>query len=331
MLLIYPGAAVGRAPLPDRSRMRADADPLAVSAPRFSGPATAVAARPGLLADLRELLKPGISVFVVATAAAGYLFGAASGVEPGTLLALMIGTGLTSGGSAALNHLLERRADGLMRRTQRRPVASGRITPAAALGYGLAVTLAGLAVLAAFTNGLTALLALATAAGYVGVYTPMKRWTTMNTFVGALPGALPALGGYAAATGALGPGGWVAFAILFLWQLPHFFALAWMYREDYARGGFVMLPVAYPDGRATALISLAATLTLLVVGILPVVIGLMGWLYFAGMLVLGTWFTLPAFSFAAEPTDERARRLLLASIVYVPAFFLLVVLDFVLL
>jgi heme o synthase len=311
--------------------MRADADPLAVSAPRFPGPMTAVAARPSLAADLRELLKPGISIFVVATAAAGYLFGAASGVQAGTLLALMIGTGLTSGGSAALNHLLERRADGLMQRTRRRPIASGRVSPAFALAYGLGVLVLGLAVLTAFTNGLTALLALATAVGYVGVYTPMKRWTTMNTFVGALPGALPALGGFAAATGALGPGGWAAFAILFLWQLPHFFALAWMFREDYARGGFVMLPVSYPDGRATALVSLGAALALLVVGVVPVVLGLMGWLYFAGMLVLGTWFTLPAFSFASEPSDERARRLLLASIVYVPVFFLLVVLDFVLL
>ncbi|MDX1531156.1 MAG: protoheme IX farnesyltransferase, partial [Rhodothermales bacterium] len=167
----------------------------------------------------------------------------------------------------------------------------------------------------------------ATSLGYLFVYTPLKRRTKFNTLVGAVPGALPALGGWAAATGTLSAGGWALFAILFLWQLPHFLSLAWMYREDYARAGFQMLPVVEPDGRSTALHALGASLVLLIAGVLPFALGVAGLLYLVGMLALGVWFTLPAFAFFAEPTHHRARRLLLASIAYVPAFFGLVVLD----
>lgn len=317
--------------------MRANADAIVAPARRFSAPAhptmggVAVEAAPSRAADLRELLKPGISLFVVATAAAGYLFGASAGVDSGRLLALLVGTAMTAGGSGALNHVLEREVDARMERTRSRPIPSGRISAAFALLYGSTVLLIGLGLLLAFTNQLTAVLALGTAVGYVAIYTPLKRRTTWNTFVGAIPGALPALGGYAAATGSIGAGGWAAFVILFLWQLPHFFSLAWIFRADYARGGFLMLPVTRPDGRASAYVSLAACLLLLIAGVVPAAIGLMSWLYLAGMLVLGTCFTLPAFSFASEPSDERARRLLMASIVYVPVFFVLVVLDYVLL
>lgn len=278
------------------------------------------------LADLRELLKPGISAFVVVTAATGYLLGAPA-VDWPTLLGLLLGTALTAGGSGALNHLLERGPDAHMRRTQDRPLPAGRVRPAFVLGYGLALVAAGLAVLAPTTNAVTTGLAFATVVLYLGVYTPLKRRTVLNTFVGAVPGALPALGGFTAATGVLGPVGFAAFGILFLWQLPHFYALAWMLRADYARGGFVMLP-SQPNGeRATATVALAATLLLLVVGVLPGALGATGWLYLAGMAALGTAFTLPAFAFFAGPSDRRARRLLLASIAYVPAFFGLVVLD----
>ena len=275
------------------------------------------------------LLKPGISLFVAVTAGAGYLFGAPDGVQSFALLALVVGTALTAGGSGALNHLLESAQDGLMDRTSGRPIPSGRLSRSFVLVYGTGVLWLGLGVLWLFTNALTASLALATAVGYVAIYTPLKRRTALNTFVGAVPGALPALGGYAAATGTIGPGGWAVFAILFLWQLPHFFALAWMFREDYARGGFVMLPITDPDGRLTSGIALGATLLLLVAGVIPAAIQVAGWLYFGGMIILGTAFTIPAFAFAAEPSDERARRLLLASILYVPAFFVLVVADYI--
>jgi heme o synthase len=296
---------------------------------RGGGGGTAVATAPSLGADLRILLKPGISLFVAATAGAGYLFGAPDGVQSLALLALVVGTALTAGGSGALNHLLESAPDGLMDRTAGRPLPSGRLSRPFVLVYGTAVLWVGLAILWVFTNALTASLALATAVGYVAIYTPLKRRTALNTFVGAVPGALPALGGYAAATGTLGPAGWAAFVILFLWQLPHFFALAWMFREDYARGGFVMLPVTHPDGRLTATIALTATLLLVIAGVIPAALQVTGWLYLGGMIVLGTLFTIPAFAFAQEPTDGRARRLLLASIVYVPAFFLLVVADYI--
>jgi len=278
-------------------------------------------------ADLRELLKPGITIFVVVSAAAGYLLGTTTHVDWVALLGLLLGTGLTAGGAGALNHLAERRPDALMRRTQDRPLPAGRIRPGFVLGYGLACVAAGLVALGLTTNALTTVLALVSVVLYVCVYTPLKRRTVLNTFVGAVPGALPALGGYTAATGDIGGVGLAVFGILFLWQLPHFYALAWMLREDYARGGFVMLPSRANGEKATAAVSLAAALLLLVAGVLPGAMGAAGWAYLAGMAMLGTAFTLPAFSFFAGPNDRRARRLLLASIIYVPAFFGLVVLD----
>ncbi len=312
-------------------RMSADAPvlPITVRRPSAASP-VALDAPPSRVSDFRELLKPGISTFVVVTAAAGYLFGAPGGIEPGVLLALLVGTGLTAGGSGALNHVWERKHDALMQRTQDRPIPSGRVSAGVALAYGLVALTLGLIGLALFVNTLTTVLAAMTALAYVLVYTPLKRRTKYNTFVGAVPGALPALGGFAAATGTLGAGGWAIFAILYLWQLPHFFSLAWMYREDYARGGFAMLPAFDPEGRATALWSLVATLALVVAGVVPTALGYAGWVYLIGMAVLGTWFTLPAFSFYNEPTHHRARRLLLASIAYVPVFFALVVLDYLL-
>lgn len=287
-------------------------------------------AAPSRVADLRELLKPGISLFVVTTAAAGYLFGAADGIDFGRLVALLFGTALTAGGSGALNHWWEREHDAKMRRTRDRPLPAGRITPGSVLAYGTGTIALGLALLYAFVNPLTTGLAAATSLLYLCVYTPLKRRTKYNTLVGAVPGALPALGGFVAATGTLGTAGWAIFAILFLWQLPHFLSLAWMYRDDYARGGFAMLPVVEPDGRSTGLHALGATLALLIAGVVPAALGVAGWLYLVGMGALGTWFTLPAFSFYHEPSPEHARRLLLASIVYVPAFVTLVFLDYVL-
>ena len=302
--------------------MRSTSAPLAAEAELV--PTLTARAR---LADLRELLKPGISGFVAVTAVAGYLLGMAGEPHWPALLGLLFGTSLTAGGAGALNHLIERRPDALMRRTQHRPLPSGRVRPGFVLLYGLTAAAAGLIVLGLTTNALTTVLALASVVLYVAVYTPLKRRTVLNTFVGAIPGALPALGGYTAATGTVGPVGLAVFAILFLWQLPHFYALAWMLREDYARGGFVMLPSRANGQKATATVTLVATLLLLVAGILPSALGAAGWPYLVGMAALGTAFTLPAFSFFAGPNDLRARRLLLTSIIYVPAFFGLVVLD----
>lgn len=282
-----------------------------------------------LLSDYKELLKPGITAFVVVMAAAGYLLGATGPIDWIVLLGLMAGTGLTGGGAAALNHVAERQFDARMARTASRPLPAGRMSSTHATLYAAVCVVLGAVVLAATTNVLTTGLSLLTVALYVGVYTPLKRRTVHNTLVGAIPGALPALGGAAAATGVLDATGWVLFAILYLWQLPHFYALAWLLRDDYRRGGFRMLPSGGGERQLASLV-LAAALALLVVGVLPAAIGQAGLLFLVGMMAIGTAFAIPAFSFFSAPTDERARRLLLASIAYVPAFFVLVVADFLL-
>ncbi len=282
------------------------------------------------VADFKELLKPGISAFVVVTGIAGYLLGAPAGIDWLVLLGLIAGTALTAGGSGALNHVVEWRHDAKMERTKDRPIPTGRITAGVGLAYGLTLLGVGLVVAASTTNLLTVILALTTAVLYIAVYTPLKRVTAHNTFVGAIPGALPILGGYTAATGTFGPIGWVVFAILFLWQLPHFYALAWKYRDDYAAGGFVMLPNVDPTGKSTGRNAVIASLLLLVAGMLPTALGAAGWVYLVGMMGIGTAFTIPAFSFLARPTNARARRLMLTSLLYVPMFFALVVIDFLL-
>lgn len=293
-------------------------------------PAAHAEAASTLFADYKELSKPGITAFVVVMAASGYVLAAPGPIAWAQLVGLMLGTALTGGGAGALNHVIERDHDARMARTARRPLPAGRLGAPAAVVFALGSVAFGGAVLWATTNAITTGLALATVALYVLVYTPLKRRTVHNTLVGAVPGALPALGGAAAATGALDATGWALFAVLYLWQLPHFFALAWMYRDDYAGAGFRMLPSA-PGGAAwTARIVLVSALLLLVAGVLPAVVGPAGLLFLGGMALLGTAFTLPAFSFSSEPSDERARRLLLASIAYIPAFFVLVVLDFLL-
>jgi protoheme IX farnesyltransferase len=282
------------------------------------------------ITDLRELTKPGISAFLVVTSATGYLLGQPGAIDWPRLAGLLLGTALTAGGAGALNHAAEALRDARMVRTAARPVPAGRVPAGAAAGYGLGLVVAGLAALLVWTNGLTVAMAALTVALYLGAYTPLKPRSAWNTLVGTVPGALPALGGFAAATGTLGPAGWVAFGIIALWQIPHFLALAWLYRDDYQRGGFRMLPAVDPSGRVTGGVTLATALALLPVGMLPAAMGSAGWLYMVGMAILGTAFTLPAFSFANAPTDARARRMLVASFVYVPAFFALVLLDRVL-
>ena len=281
-------------------------------------------------ADFKELLKPGITTFVVVMAAAGYVLAAEGPIDWAVLAGLMLGTAFTSGGGAALNHVVERDHDARMARTASRPIPSGRVRPDVATAYGVACVLVGAAVLWQTTNPVTTGLALLTVVLYVAVYTPLKRVSVWNTVVGAIPGALPALGGAAAATGRVDITGWSLFAVLFLWQLPHFFALAWMYRVEYREAGYRMLPTARGGERTMAWLVLVSTLLLLVAGVVPAAIGKAGPLYLGGVSLLGMAFTLPAFSFFSEPDDTRARRLLVASIAYVPAFFALVVLDFLL-
>ncbi len=281
--------------------------------------------RPALL-DYWDLTKPEISFLVTISALAGFLLGSPETVEGWLLGFTLVGTALSAGGGGVLNHYLERHYDARMRRTANRPLPAGRIRPGGALFFGIVLTLAGVATMVFLVNLLTAVLAALTVLLYLFVYTPLKRRTKYNTLIGTIPGALPALGGFAAATGTLSLGGWTLFAILALWQMPHFLSLAWMYRKDYARAGYAMLPVLEPDGHSTARQTLLYTMILAAASTLPTVAGATGWVYLAGALVLSLWFLAPAYAFYRARTTPTARRVLMASILYIP---LLVVLIFV--
>jgi protoheme IX farnesyltransferase len=222
---------------------------------------------------------------------------------------------------------MERDLDGLMRRTQMRPLPSGKLAPVEALLFGIALTVAAEVYLAWMTNPLTALLGLSVVAGYLFCYTPLKTRSTLSTVVGAFPGAMPPLMGWTAASGRMSVGAWVLFAILFLWQFPHFLAIAWMYREDYGRAGIRMLPVVEPEGRVTGQQIVAYTLMLLPVSLLPTLIGISGRVYLYGALVLGLLFLYSSIRAAFSKSRQQARQLLLASVLYLPLLFVLMVLN----
>jgi protoheme IX farnesyltransferase len=275
------------------------------------------------MADIVELAKPRITLMVVVTAGIGILL-ASGGRVP---MELLIGTGLVAAGSAALNHVLERDIDALMRRTADRPLPAGRMSPDLALTIGVGLAVAGLVELALGVNLTTALLGAAALAGYVFVYTPLKKISPLATVVGAVPGAIPPMMGWAAVTESLDPGAWVLFAILFLWQLPHFLAIAWMCREDYARAGLPMLPVIQPDGRSTARQMVLYGAALLPVSLLPSTLGLTGATYFLGAMGLGLFFLAMCVGFAVSLSALAARRVLLTSVLYLPAVLAVMVLD----
>jgi protoheme IX farnesyltransferase len=282
--------------------------------------------RERLLAYL-ELTKPRITFLIVLTSAAGFCLGARSGVDYLTLFHAMFGIALLSSGIATLNQYMERDLDRLMRRTQMRPLPTGKLSPNEALLFGLALTATAEVYLALATNPLTALLGLTVIAGYLFCYTPLKTRSTLSTFVGAFPGAMPPLIGWTAASGHMTTGAWVLFAILFLWQFPHFLAIAWMYREDYERAGIVMLPVVEPDGRVTGQQIVAYTLMLLPVSLLPTLVGISGKVYLYGALALGLLFLYSSLRAAFSKSRQEARRLLLASVLYLPLLFVLMVLN----
>ncbi len=280
-----------------------------------------------ILLDYWDLAKPEIAFLVSVSALAGFLLGSPFGVDGFVLVAALAGIGGAAAGSGALNHVIERRTDALMRRTATRPLPAGRINPVIATIIGCFLLLAGIAVLAVAVNGITAVLAGATAFTYLLVYTPLKHRTKFNTLAGCIPGALPALGGWTAATGRIGTGGLALFAVLFIWQIPHFLSLAWMYRKDYARARFAMLPVVEPDGKSTASQMFAATLSLPAVSLAPAFLGLAGWPYVTGAILLGLGFNWPTYRFLTDKSNRRARSILLASIIYIPALVLIIVLD----
>jgi heme o synthase len=277
--------------------------------------------------DFVALAKPRLNLLVVVSAVAGYVMAHGDTRDVWRLLSIIVGTGLVAGGASAFNQILERAPDALMQRTRLRPMPDGRLAVREAMLFGSLVTAAGLGILAAGANFLSALVAFVTMASYAVVYTPLKKRTSFATVVGAIPGALPPVIGWAAAEGALSRGAWVLFGILFLWQLPHFLAISWIYRDDYARAGFPMLPVIEPDGRSTARQAVVYSAALLPLSLAPTLVGMAGTLYFAGALILTLLFVGLALRFGATRTEPDARRLFFGSITYLPLLWILMIVD----
>lgn len=274
-----------------------------------------------------ELAKARLTLLVVLTTLVGFVLGSPSPVPTSLLLHAILGTALLASGASALNQWGERRLDARMQRTQDRPLPSGRMRPRTAFALGAAAALAGVVYLAAAVNAATAWLGAATLGAYLLIYTPLKRVTTLNTLIGAIPGAMPPLMGWVAARGELAAAGWGLFAVQFFWQLPHFLAIAWLYRADYARAGFRMLPIVDPDGRRTGFQTVVHSIGLLAVSLLPFGLRLAGPVYLAGALLLGVAFLALALRFARRRDRSSARALFVGSIVYLPVLLGLMVWD----
>ncbi len=281
-----------------------------------AGAVGAVARRP--VRDFVELTKPRVVTMVLVTTVVGFYLGSPHATVGWLLAATLVGTALAAGGTLALNQYLERDADAQMERTRSRPLPSGRLDPLDALIFGAALTAAGLLVLAFAVNPLSGIVTATTVVTYLALYTPMKRRTPFCSVVGAIPGALPPVTGWVAAAGGLGPGACALFAILFLWQLPHSLAIAQLYAADYARAGFRLLPIVDRDGRSTDRQIVVNCVALLTAGLVPTLLGVAGVRYFGIALLLGLGFLGVAVAAAVRPSTAGARRVMLASLVYLP-------------
>jgi heme o synthase len=288
------------------------------------------AANSNVVFDYWELTKPEINFLIAITTAAGFWMGSSAALPHFPWMPFvhtLLGTVFVASGAGTLNQLIELRYDAQMRRTARRPLVSGRIVPSHALWFGVSLSVLGVVYLAASTNALAAVLAALTLLSYLFLYTPLKRITPLCTLIGAFPGAAPPLIGWAAASGHLDAAAWILFAIVFFWQFPHFMSIAWMYREDYARAGYLVLPASDLKDRFVAWQSLLPALALFVVAIVPALRGQTGLVYLAGALVLGGAFLYYSARFALQRSVASARQLLFASILYLPVLFALLVLD----
>ena len=278
-------------------------------------------------ADFFELAKPRVVIMVLITAFVGFYVGSAALPDYLRLINMLLGTALAAGGTLALNQFMERQSDALMQRTRHRPIPDGRVQPGEAFWFGAVVTLAGLAYLALTVNAISAWVTALITASYLLLYTPMKRKSSLCILAGAVPGALPPVIGWVAARGRLDIDAWVLFAILFLWQVPHTLAIAWLYRDDYARAGIQFLPVIDPDGSSTNRQILSHCAALLAVSLLPTLLGLAGAVYFTVAFVLGVGFLASGVRLAMESSLNGARRLLFASLIYLPVLLLMMALD----
>lgn len=274
-----------------------------------------------------DLTKPRITWLILITAGVGYYFGHQGVLQWATLLHCMLGTALIASGTAALNQWYERSSDAKMRRTEQRPIPAGNITPRAALLFGLGLSFVGYVELALGCNWLTVALGLFTELSYLCVYTPLKQRSPVATTIGAIPGAMPPLIGFAAASGVLTMEAWALFAIMFLWQFPHFYAIAWMYRDDYERGGIRMLPVVEPDGESTVRQMVLFSLALIPVTLLPRILSMTGNWYAIGAVIGGLFFFASCIRMVRDRSLLRARSVLLTSVVYLPVLFGLLILD----
>jgi protoheme IX farnesyltransferase len=290
-------------------------------------PAATVSVSGARFGEFAELTKPRITFLVLVTTAVGYALGLTGGFSAVAFLGLLVGTAFVSGGASALNQYLEREADGRMLRTRGRPIPSGRVTPGEALLFGLLLSAAGLLLLGGLVNLLTFGLGATALASYVFLYTPLKRVTSLCTLVGAVPGAIPPLMGWAAARGSLDGGAWALFAVLFLWQLPHFLAIGWIHRDDYARGGFPMLAVTDPDGASTGRQSVLYSAALLPVTLLAGALASSGTGYLWSAVLLGGLFLGCAVIFSCRKTVSAARWLFLVSVLYLPVLLGVMVFD----
>jgi len=279
------------------------------------------------LSDYIQLTKPRITFLVIVTTFIGFLLGSSGPIEYVLLFHTIFGTALVAAGASALNMVLEWDVDARMRRTENRPIPSGRITVIQALFFGSVLSAVGLIYLLVLVNPLTSALAAITLSLYLFAYTPLKRKTSLCTVIGAVPGAIPPMMGWTAVQGSIGFQAWWLFCILFLWQLPHFLAIGWLYREDYARGGFPMLPVADTNGIQTSRQVIINTLALIAVSLLPAFLGLSSPLYLAGALILGILFLIMGIRLSQTKSSLSARQLLLASVLYLPLLLSLLVLD----
>ncbi len=293
-----------------------------------SGDASLARERPSSrVRDYLELTKPRITALIVIIAAAGFYLGSAGSFDSLKFVVTLSAIALLSSGIAALNQFIERDLDGRMQRTLARPLPANRLRASHALIFGLALTVAAELLLLLFVNPLTALLGLLTATGYVLLYTPLKTRTSLSTWLGAFPGAAPPLIGYAAAQNRLTAFAWTLFAIQFLWQFPHFLAIAWMYRDDYRQAGIKMLPVTEPTGRVAGMQIVFYALLLIPVSLLPVWLGFGGRVYFFGALLLGAAYLWSSVAAAVSSRQTEARRLLLVSVIYLPLLFTLLVVN----
>jgi protoheme IX farnesyltransferase len=274
-----------------------------------------------------DLVKARLTTLVLLTTLVGFYLGWRGAMDFALMFHLLAATALVASGAAALNQLLEREYDAKMRRTQDRPLPSGRLQPVTVMLFGGACATAGLIYLALAVNPLTSVIGAVTLVSYLFIYTPLKRVTWLNTNIGAVPGALPALMGWTAARGELSSEGLALFAIVAFWQIPHFMAIAWIYRDEYARAGFKMLPVVEPAGRRTGEQAVSHTLALLAISLSPFVFKLAGPVYLVGALALGAGYLWCAIQFLRQLTLARARRLFLASILYLPLLLALMVWD----